>query len=192
MRLMLIAYDRFTGGTWLCCRCRWRIRRWASRQRVLDGATAPARSRASQWSASKLSAVDPSEEFVAAARERHPGVDVRRAGVEEPPFTDGEFDEALAQLVVHLMADHVRGLVERVRVMRVDGVLSRTSGITPAGRRRWRVLGRPLTSWTLTQRTNGSSQAVAKAISLSFPSTPACAMERLLFRFVSGARASRG
>jgi SAM-dependent methyltransferase len=65
---------------------------------------------------SNVSAVDPSEQFVAAARERHPGVDVRRAAAEELPFGNGEFDVALAQLVVHFMADPVRGLAEMTRV----------------------------------------------------------------------------
>ena len=36
-----------------------------------------------------VSAVDPSEPFVAAAHERHPGVDVRQALAEELPFSDG-------------------------------------------------------------------------------------------------------
>jgi SAM-dependent methyltransferase len=66
--------------------------------------------------AANVSAADPSEQFVAAARERHPGVDVRRAAAEELPFDDGEFDVALAQLVVHFMADPARGLAEMVRV----------------------------------------------------------------------------
>jgi SAM-dependent methyltransferase len=66
--------------------------------------------------ASSVSAVDPSEQFIAAARERHPGVDVRRAAAEELPFADGEFDVALAQLVVHFMAEPVGGLAEMARV----------------------------------------------------------------------------
>src|SRR5689334_13103577 len=57
--------------------------------------------------ASNVTAVDPSESFVAAARERHPEVDVQQAAAEELPFSDGEFDAALAQLVVHFMADPV-------------------------------------------------------------------------------------
>jgi ubiquinone/menaquinone biosynthesis C-methylase UbiE len=73
--------------------------------------------------ASQVSAVDPSEQFVDAASERHPGVDVRRAAAEELPFDDGEFDAALAQLVVHFMADPVRGLGEMARVTRADGVV---------------------------------------------------------------------
>src|SRR3954451_22958720 len=63
-----------------------------------------------------VAAVDPSESFVAAARERNPGVDVRRAAAEDLPFGDREFDAALAQLVVHFMADPVAGLKEMARV----------------------------------------------------------------------------
>src|SRR4051794_17697098 len=51
-----------------------------------------------------VSAVDPSEPFVAAARERLPGVDVRLAPAEALPFADGAFDLTAAQLVVHFMA----------------------------------------------------------------------------------------
>ena len=71
-----------------------------------------------------VAAVDPSEPFVAAARERHPGVDVRQAPAEELPFADDTFDAALAQLVVHFMADPVQGLGEMARVTRPDGVVA--------------------------------------------------------------------
>jgi ubiquinone/menaquinone biosynthesis C-methylase UbiE len=71
--------------------------------------------------ASAVAAVDPSEPFVVAAHERHPGVDVRQAAAEELPFADGEFDAALAQLVVHFMADPVRGLAEMARVTKNGG-----------------------------------------------------------------------
>jgi ubiquinone/menaquinone biosynthesis C-methylase UbiE len=71
-----------------------------------------------------VAAVDPSEQFVTAARERHPGVDVQRAGAEELPFADDEFDAALAQLVVHFMADPVRGLAEMARVTHANGVVA--------------------------------------------------------------------
>lgn len=70
-----------------------------------------------------VAAVDPSESFVIAARERHPGVDVRHAAAEELPFPDREFDVALAQLVVHFMADPVAGLREMARVTRPGGVV---------------------------------------------------------------------
>ena len=65
-----------------------------------------------------VAAVDPSEPFVAAARERHPGVRVEQAAAEELPFPDDSFDAALAQLVVHFMADPVAGLQEMARVTR--------------------------------------------------------------------------
>jgi|SRR5436190_8792295 len=68
-----------------------------------------------------VSAVDPSESFVATARERQPDVDVQRAAAEQLPFPDDAFDAALAQLVVHFMADPVGGLREMVRVTRDGG-----------------------------------------------------------------------
>ena len=74
--------------------------------------------------ASHVSAVDPSEQFVAAARERHPGVVVQRASAEKLPFDDSTFDKALAQLVVHFMTDPVRGLAEMARVTRPGGVVA--------------------------------------------------------------------
>jgi SAM-dependent methyltransferase len=74
--------------------------------------------------ATAVSAVDPSESFVAAARERHPGVDVHRASAEQLPFADGIFDAALAQLVVHFMADPVVGLRELARVTGYGGVVA--------------------------------------------------------------------
>jgi SAM-dependent methyltransferase len=74
--------------------------------------------------AASVAAVDPSESFVAAARDRHPGVDVRRAAAEALPYTDAVFDAALAQLVVHFMVDPVAGLRELARVTRRDGVVA--------------------------------------------------------------------
>ena len=74
--------------------------------------------------ADNVAAVDPSEPFVAAAKERHPGVDVRLATAEQLPFGDDEFDAALAQLVVHFMADAVAGLREMARVTRPGGVVA--------------------------------------------------------------------
>ena len=71
-----------------------------------------------------VAAVDPSASFVAAARERHPGVEVRLGAAEALPFDDGVFDVALAQLVVHFMADPVAGLREMARVTRPDGVIA--------------------------------------------------------------------
>jgi SAM-dependent methyltransferase len=71
-----------------------------------------------------VAAVDPSASFVAAARARNPGVDVRSASAEHLPFEDHAFDAALAQLVVHFMTDPVAGLAEMRRVTRPDGVVA--------------------------------------------------------------------
>ena len=73
---------------------------------------------------SAVAAVDPSETFLIAVRERHPAIDVRRAAAERLPFDRGAFDVALAQLVVHFMADPVDGLREMARVTRPDGVVA--------------------------------------------------------------------
>jgi SAM-dependent methyltransferase len=69
-------------------------------------------------------AVDPSEQFVAAVRIRCVGVKVDRAAAEHLPFEDQLFDAALAQLVVHFMADPVAGLREMARVTRRGGVVA--------------------------------------------------------------------
>ena len=68
-----------------------------------------------------VAAVDPSDSFVAAARSRFPGVDVRRSSAEQLPFGDDAFDCAVAQLVVHFMTDPVAGLSEMRRVARPGG-----------------------------------------------------------------------
>jgi len=71
-----------------------------------------------------VSAVEPSASFAAAVRERLPGVEVRQSAAEQLPFPDGAFDAALAQLVVHFMADPVRGLREMRRVTRPGGTVA--------------------------------------------------------------------
>ncbi len=74
--------------------------------------------------AAAVAAVDPSESFVAAAQERHPTVEVHQAAAEQLPFEDDSFDAAVAQLVVHFMADPIAGLREMARVTRPDGVVA--------------------------------------------------------------------
>jgi SAM-dependent methyltransferase len=99
----------------------------AAGQRVLDVGCGPGALTAElvrRLGPAAVAAVDPSDPFVAAARERHPGVSVQRAAAEELPFEDEAFDTALAQLVVHFMADPVAGLRELARVTRVDGVVA--------------------------------------------------------------------
>src|SRR5688572_19161989 len=88
-------------------------------QRVLDVGCGPGALTAElvrRVGAPNVAAVDPSEPFVTAARERQPGVDVRLAPAEDLPFEDDAFDAALAQLVVHFMDDPVAGLKEMRRV----------------------------------------------------------------------------
>ncbi|MGI8478815.1 MAG: class I SAM-dependent methyltransferase, partial [Gaiellaceae bacterium] len=71
-----------------------------------------------------VAAVDPSESFVAAVRERQPGVDARHAAAERLPFGAETFDATLAQLVVHFMSDPAVGLREMARVTRRGGVVA--------------------------------------------------------------------
>jgi ubiquinone/menaquinone biosynthesis C-methylase UbiE len=74
--------------------------------------------------ANHVSAADPSDSFVQAARERNPGTDVRPAPAEKLPFADRSFDVSLAQLVVHFMSDPVAGLREMARVTRSGGAVA--------------------------------------------------------------------
>jgi ubiquinone/menaquinone biosynthesis C-methylase UbiE len=74
--------------------------------------------------AENVSAAEPSASFAAAVRERLPGVDVRPAAAEKLPFPDAGFGAALAQLVVHFMADPVRGLREMRRVTVPGGTVA--------------------------------------------------------------------
>jgi SAM-dependent methyltransferase len=96
-------------------------------QRVLDVGCGPGALTAElvkRLGAAAVSAVDPSEPFVTAVEERHPGVDVRRAAAEHLPFQDAEFDTTLAQLVVLLMEDPAAGVAEMTRVTRKRGVVA--------------------------------------------------------------------
>jgi len=91
-----------------------------------------------------VSGVDPSPQFVAAVRERYPDVEVRQATAEQLPFEDGSFDAALAQLVVHFMADPVRGISEMGRATRAGGVVAASVWDMAGGRAPlspfWRVV----------------------------------------------------
>jgi SAM-dependent methyltransferase len=93
-------------------------------QRVLDVGCGPGALTAqlvSRLGPASVSAIDPSAPFVAAIRNQFPGVDVRLGAAEQLPFDDGQFDCALAQLVVHFMKDPVAGLSEMARVTRPGG-----------------------------------------------------------------------
>jgi SAM-dependent methyltransferase len=96
-------------------------------QRVLDVGCGPGAltgELVARLGADAVAAVDPSSSFMAAARQRHPGVEVRLGAAEALPFDEGVFDVALAQLVVHFMADPVAGLREMARVTRPGGVIA--------------------------------------------------------------------
>ena len=96
-------------------------------QRVLDVGCGPGvltGELVARVGAPNVSAIDPSERFVAATRHRFPEVDVRQGAAEELPFDDGSFDVSLAQLVVHFMTDPVKGLREMKRVTRAGGVVA--------------------------------------------------------------------
>ena len=96
-------------------------------QRALDVGCGPGALTAelvSRLGPDAVGAVDPSRPFVAAARGRCPGVDVRLADAGQLPFGDGAFDVTLAQLVVHFMSTPVAGLEEMARVTRPGGVVA--------------------------------------------------------------------
>ena len=95
-------------------------------QRVLDVGCGPGALTAElvrRAGTGAVSAVEPSASFAAAVRERLPGADVRQCAAEQLPFPDAAFDAALAQLVVHFMADPVLGLREMARVTRPGGAV---------------------------------------------------------------------
>jgi len=122
------AYDRFMGR--YSARLAPQLADFAgvlSGQRVIDigcGPGAVTSELVNRLGPTNVFAVDPSEPFVAAVRERFPTVDVRLAAAEQLPFPDKAFDAALAQLVVHFMSDPVAGLSEMARVVRNDGVVA--------------------------------------------------------------------
>jgi SAM-dependent methyltransferase len=99
----------------------------AAGQRILDVGCGPGALTAvlvGRLGAELVTAVDPSEPFIAAVHSRHPGVRAQRATAEALPFESGEFDAALAQLVVHFMNDPVAGLREMARVTAPDGMVA--------------------------------------------------------------------
>lgn len=122
------AYDRFMGRySRLLSPQLADVAGVSSDQRVLDVGCGPGALTAElvdRLGPSSVVACDPSELFVGAMRQRHPEVEVHQAPAEELPFADDTFDAALAQLVVHFMADPVQGLSEMRRVTRPDGVVA--------------------------------------------------------------------
>ena len=96
-------------------------------QRALDvgcGPGALTAELAAMLGAGHIAAVEPSAPFADACARRVPGAHVEVAAAEELPFADGEFDHALAQLVVNFMADPPKGVREMRRVTRHGGRVS--------------------------------------------------------------------
>lgn len=88
--------------------------------------------------ASSVTAIDPSEPFVATIRERFPEIEVHHGSAETLPLSSARYDFVLAQLVVHHMTDPVAGIREMARVT-VDGgvvaacVWDHVGGKSPTG-----------------------------------------------------------
>ena len=96
-------------------------------QRALDvgcGPGALAEALAALLGADSVAAADPSQVSVDTCARRVRGADVRVARAEELPFGDGDFDAALAQLVVPWMSDPPGGVAEMRRVVRPGGVVA--------------------------------------------------------------------
>ena len=97
-----------------------------SGQRVLDvgcGSGVLTEELARRVGADHVAGADPSP-LLEACAERVPGAELKRASAESLPWPDEAFDAALAQLVVHFMADPVRGIAEMARVTRDGGVVA--------------------------------------------------------------------
>ncbi len=119
------AYDRFMGRYSVHLSAQLAdLAGVAPGQRVLDvgcGPGALTTELVERVGPESVSAVDPSESFVAAARARHPDVDIHQESAERLSYPDDTFDASLAQLVVHFMSDPVAGLTEMRRVTRPGG-----------------------------------------------------------------------
>lgn len=122
------AYDRFMGRFSVPLAVRFaQSADVRAGQRALDVGCGPGALTAqlvARLGSDAVSAVDPSASFVVAIRERFPNVDVQFGVAEQLPLPDDYFDIALAQLVVHFMAEPVSGLAEMARVTRPGGVVA--------------------------------------------------------------------
>lgn len=71
-----------------------------------------------------VAACDPAAGFVDECAARHPGVRVEVGRAESIPFETGQFDHAMAQLVLHFVSDADRAAAEMARVVRAGGRVS--------------------------------------------------------------------
>ena len=81
----------------------------------------------------RVAAIDPTPQFAAANRERHPGADVREAAAEDLPFEDESFDVTLSSLVIAFMRDADAGTREMARVTKPGGVVAHCMWDIPGG-----------------------------------------------------------
>lgn len=79
---------------------------------------------AHELGARAVTAVDPSEPFVAACRAQVPEATVLHASAEALPFEDDAFDATVSQLVVNFMSDPEAGVREMARVTRPGGTVA--------------------------------------------------------------------
>ena len=104
--------------------------------RVLDVGCGPGgltHELAGRVGAENVGAIDPSPQFTAANRERHPGADVRDGAAESLPFDDDSFDAALSSLVIGFMRDADAGAREMARVTKPGGVVAECMWDIPGG-----------------------------------------------------------
>jgi SAM-dependent methyltransferase len=99
----------------------------AAGMRVVDVGCGPGgltRELAARVGAAHVAAIDPAAQYVAACRERNPGVDAREGVAEALPWPDATFDAALSSLVIGFMADPDQGVREMARVVRPGGAVA--------------------------------------------------------------------
>ncbi|MEO6471760.1 MAG: methyltransferase domain-containing protein [Aeromicrobium sp.] len=71
-----------------------------------------------------VAAVDPSEAFIAACKDRVPGAEVQKASAGSLPWPDGTFDAVVSQLVLNFLPDADAGVEEMCRVTGPGGVVA--------------------------------------------------------------------
>jgi SAM-dependent methyltransferase len=71
-----------------------------------------------------VAAVEPSQPFAQACRERVPGVEVVEAGAEALPLANEAFDAVLSQLVLNFLDDAPAAVREMARVTRPGGLIA--------------------------------------------------------------------
>jgi SAM-dependent methyltransferase len=74
--------------------------------------------------AGNVTAVDPSEPFVAACKQRVPGADVRLAHAEDLPLAAASVDRSLSQLVLNFISEPLAGVKEMRRVTAPGGTVA--------------------------------------------------------------------